>query len=96
MARKRIDMLPSGPKWSVQRVVLEKPYETADPIILYKRNTAECVGYLLNNPLFADKVNFVPVKYYTSDGKRVFREALSGVQAWETQVLIYRILKYAY
>jgi hypothetical protein len=44
------------------------------------------VEYLLNNPMFADRMNFVPVKHFTADGKRVFSEPVSATQAWETQV----------
>jgi hypothetical protein len=57
-----------------------------EPIILYYRDSVECVRYLLNNPLFANCMNFVPVKHYTSNGKRVVKEAVSAQQAWQTQV----------
>lgn len=85
MANQLIDMMPSGPKWTAVR--FEVPgYQTAEPIIMYMRNTEACVEYLLNNPLFSDRMNFVPVKHFTADGKRVFSETVSAFQAWETQV----------
>lgn len=64
MANKLIDMLPSGPKWRSKRIEVEG-YQTAEPIVLYMRESDKCVEYLLSNPLFADHINFVPVKHYT-------------------------------
>lgn len=80
-----MDLLPSGPKWSAQILELEG-YQTVEPIIIYKRDAQECVEYLFNNPLFADKMSYRPVKYFTADNKRVVREPASGLQAWQTQV----------
>jgi hypothetical protein len=95
MANQFIDTLPSGPKWSSKRLVF-RGFETDEPIVLYMRDAAECVEYLLNNPMFADRMNFVPVKHFTADGKRVFSEPVSATQAWETQVSSFKFVSILY
>lgn len=82
---KLVGALPSGPKWEVVPVTVEG-FNPLEPILLYKRNAQECVEYLFNSPLFIDHMNLVPVKHFTADGKQVFREPVSGMQAWKTQV----------
>jgi hypothetical protein len=82
----RVGELPSGPRWSAVPIILEGDCQPTEPIFLYKRDAVECVEYLLNCPLFADHIDLVPVKHYTANGKRVFNEPISGMQAWETQV----------
>jgi hypothetical protein len=77
--------LPSGPQW-FSRVISVEGYRSTEPIILYYRDSAECVQYLLSNPLFADHMDFTPVRHYAANGKRVVSEAVSAQQAWETQV----------
>lgn len=72
-------MLPSGPKWTVKRFTFEGQYKSDEPVILYKRDAAECVEYLLNNPLFADSIDFVPKQHFDAEGNRVFREPLSAI-----------------
>jgi hypothetical protein len=79
-------MLPSGPQWKVRTIKFEG-YHTKEPIVLYYRDAEECVEYLLNNPLFADCMDFVPVKHYGEDGHRIFTEPISGQRAWSVQVL---------
>lgn len=88
-------MLPSGPKWSVKRFNFEGEYITDEPVILYKRDAAECVEYLLNNPLFADSIEFVPKVHYDSEGTRIFGSPLSAYQAWETQVRKFILLAFS-
>ena len=87
-ANLRIDHLPSGPQWSYQTITVSG-YELEEPIHFFKRDAAECVEYLFNNPLFADSMNYVPVEHYTVDNKRVFTEPISGRQAWNIQVPVY-------
>ena len=86
MANQYIDKLPSGPKWKVKTIKPENGYETAEPVVLFKRDAVECVQYLLNNPLFADHISFIPVKHFAINGDRVFREPISGFKAWRDQV----------
>ena len=86
MANHYIDQLPSGPKWKLKTIKPENDYEPIEPIVLFKRDAAKCVEYLLNNPLFADHINFRPTKHFTTDGERVFCEPLSGCKAWDDQV----------
>ena len=54
-----------------------------EPILLYHRPADECVEYLLGNPLYADKMDFIPVKHFDAKGDRIFDETISGCQAWE-------------
>jgi hypothetical protein len=89
-ATARVAHMPSGPQWSSQNITVEG-YRTTEPIILYYRDSAECVEYLLNNPLFENNMNFIPVKHYTANGKRVVREPISAQQAWETQVGLFLV-----
>jgi hypothetical protein len=42
--------------------------------------------------MFADHMHFVPVKHYDANGHRIFCEAISGMQAWNTQVSITRCI----
>jgi hypothetical protein len=80
-----LEDLPSGPKWECVPIEIDG-FRPEEPAFLYKRNAVECVQYLLNNPLFVDHMNFVPVQHFTADGSQVFSEPVSGLQAWETQV----------
>jgi hypothetical protein len=80
-----LEGLPSGPTWECVPVEIDG-FQPEEPIFLYKRNAIECVEYLLNNPLFVDHINLVLVQHFTTDGKQVFSEPVSGLQAWETQV----------
>ena len=82
-------MLPSSPKWSVEKLELEG-YQTDVPIILYKRDALECVEYLFNNPLFANNMNYIPVKHFTADDKRVITEPISARAAWDIQVTVHQ------
>ena len=85
MANDLINLLPSGPRWSIQTITIDG-YEPLEPIILYSRDAKECVEYLFNSPLFADRMNLVPVQHFTEDNKSVISEPISGRQAWKTQV----------
>ena len=87
MANRFIDQLPSGPKWVVKPITLKNTIQQpSEPTVLFMRDAAECVQYLLSNPLFSDHLNFTPVKHFDDKGKRLYREPVSGIQAWETQV----------
>jgi hypothetical protein len=89
-ANRLIDALPQVPKWSV--IKLTTKYPTREPILFYKRDVGECVEYMLSDPMFADHMHFVPVKHYDANGHRIFCEAISGMQAWNTQVSITRCI----
>lgn len=86
-ANKRISHFPSGPQWKVETLTIDG-YSTMEPMILYYRDAASCVEYLFNYPLFADRMNLVPVKHFTKDHKQVVTEPVSGRQAWQTQVCL--------
>lgn len=91
MANQKIDMLPPAPAWHAVCIKFDT-YQTEEPIIFYYRKADECVEQLFNNPMFADKMELVPVKHYTSDGKRVFTGPLSAEQAWTAQVCVLSVL----
>jgi len=84
-ANQRIDLLPSGPTWKTEVIEMEG-FPTTEPTVLLYRDSGECVEYLFNNPIFADRMSYAPVQHFDVDGKRVVREAASGMQAWQTQV----------
>lgn len=81
----RVVHMPSAPQWFFREITIDG-YRSADPIVLFYRNSAECVQYLLKNTLFAKHIQFVPVEHYSANGSRIFREAVSARQAWQTQV----------
>ena len=80
-------MLPEVPEWKSKRISL-MGYPTSEPMHLFYRDALDCVEYLLGNPLFANHMDFCPVRLYKDAEKtiRVYREWMSGNVAWEMQV----------
>ncbi|KAG1770780.1 hypothetical protein EV702DRAFT_952803, partial [Suillus placidus] len=58
-----VEMLPSGPSWKCQIIPLTHP--TKYLIQLFWRDPIECLDSLFSNPLFHDKLDFVPHCVYT-------------------------------
>src|ERR1700753_559437 len=85
MANQLIDCLPSTPRWKTVPISIDG-FPTREPLVLYYRDAQACVEHILSNPLFADCMNFIPVKHYDSQGNRFNDEPLSAQQAWDTQV----------
>ncbi|KAG0700898.1 hypothetical protein DFH29DRAFT_1000703 [Suillus ampliporus] len=81
----RVEMLPSGPNWKCQ--LIPSAYPTKHPIRLFWRDPIECLESLLSNPLFHDKLDFIPRRVYKTAVHllRVYLEWLTGDAAWEMQ-----------
>ena len=85
--RGRVELLPKVPDWKVKRISISG-YPTHKPMFLFYRNSLDCVEYLLGNPLFANCMDFCPVRSYQDAEHtiRVYTEWLTGNAAWEMQV----------
>ncbi|KAG1840330.1 hypothetical protein C8R48DRAFT_679623, partial [Suillus tomentosus] len=83
--RSRAEMLPSGPSWKCQTI--PSIYSTKLPIRLFWRDPVECLESLFSNPLFHDKLDFVPRRVYKTAARllRVYSEWLTGNSAWDMQ-----------
>ncbi|KAG1848368.1 hypothetical protein C8R48DRAFT_677294 [Suillus tomentosus] len=83
--RSQAEMLPKGPSWKCQ--IIPSLHRTKTPIQLFWRDPVECLEALFSNPLFHDKLDFVPRRVYTTAARltRVYSEWLTGDFAWEFQ-----------
>ncbi|KAG1900141.1 uncharacterized protein F5891DRAFT_980434 [Suillus fuscotomentosus] len=83
--RSRAEMLPSGLSWKCQTITLIHP--TKSLIHLFWRDPVECLESLFSNPLFHDKLDFIPRQVYTMAAwlLRVYSEWLTGNSAWDMQ-----------
>ena len=63
-------------------------------MFLFYRDSLDCVEYLLGNPLFADCMDFSPVRLYQDAEQTicVYTEWLTGNTAWEMQVSLFSVL----
>ncbi|KAG2100261.1 hypothetical protein BD769DRAFT_1291473, partial [Suillus cothurnatus] len=88
--RSRAEMLPSGPSWKCQTISSIHP--TKSPIRLFWRDPVECLESLFSNPLFHDKLDFIPRRVYKTAERllRVYSEWLTGDSAWEMQTQLPR------
>ncbi|KAG1868327.1 hypothetical protein DFJ58DRAFT_837966 [Suillus subalutaceus] len=80
--RSRAEMLPSGPSWKCQ--IIPSIHPTKDPV--------ECLESIFSNPLFHDKLDFIPRRIYKIAAQllRVYSEWLTGDSAWEMQTQLPR------
>jgi hypothetical protein len=83
--RNRVELLPSGPRW-LSREVSIPGFATKDPLTLYYRDPIECMGFLLQNPIFAGRIHFSPKRHYDVHGKRTYGDWITSDGAWEMQV----------
>ncbi|KAG0705982.1 hypothetical protein DFH29DRAFT_872715 [Suillus ampliporus] len=83
--RSHAEMLPSGPSWKCQTIPSIHP--TKLPIRLFWRDPVECLESLFSNPLFHNKLNFIPRCVYKTATQllRVYSEWLTGDSAWDMQ-----------
>ena len=91
---KKIDSLPTGPKW--EHVVFSVDGKGVDgdgkmvteTVDLWRRDPVECVKELFANPAFKDKCQYKPRKAFTDESKaeRVYSEMWTGDWWWKTQV----------
>ncbi|KAF9791894.1 hypothetical protein BJ322DRAFT_996733, partial [Thelephora terrestris] len=87
--RGRIELLPEVPDWKVKDISIPS-HPTHELMFLSYRDSLDCVEYLLGNPLFADTMDFCPIKFYQDSEKtiRVYTEWLTRNVAWETQSIL--------
>jgi hypothetical protein len=85
--RSRIEILPAVPEWKFKNVTLTG-HATKEPMLLFYRDTLDCVEYLFGNPKFANQMDFCPVRLYRDVERtiRVYTEWMTGNAAWEMQV----------
>ena len=59
-------------------------------MLLFYRDALDCVEYLFGNPLFADKLDFCPVRLYRNAELtiRMYTKWMTGDSAWEMQVRV--------
>jgi len=57
-------------------------------MVLYFRDSLDCLQRLLGNPLFAGQMDFCPYRLYRTAQHlvRVYSEWMTGDGAWEMQV----------
>ncbi|KAG1847688.1 hypothetical protein DFJ58DRAFT_843132 [Suillus subalutaceus] len=83
--RSHVEMLPSGPSWKCQ--IIPSTHPTKYLIQLFWRDPIEFLESLFSNPLFHDKLDFVPHRVYTMVAHlmRVYSEWTTGDAALEMQ-----------
>ena len=80
-------MLPSVPEWKFKKIVLTG-HTTKEPMLLFYRDALDCVEYLFGNPVFANRMDFCPVRLYRNMERMicVYTEWMTGDAAWDMQV----------
>ncbi|KAI6019279.1 hypothetical protein BKA83DRAFT_4056954 [Pisolithus microcarpus] len=83
--RNRADLLPTGPCWNYR--IVNTPYPTKSPAILYFRDPLDCIEALFNHPYYADHMIYTPFRVFTTAERvvREFSEWMSGDVAWQMQ-----------
>ncbi|KAF9777296.1 hypothetical protein BJ322DRAFT_1135060 [Thelephora terrestris] len=82
--RARVELLPSGPRW-LSREVSIPGFATKDPVVLYYRDSVGCMKFLLQNPIFANRIRFSPERQYDILGNRTYGDWVTSDGAWEMQ-----------
>jgi hypothetical protein len=82
-----MEMLPKVPEWKSKEITLPD-HQTSEPMHLFYRDALDCVEYMFGNPLFANHMDFCPVRLYQDAEQtiRVYSEWMTGNAAWEMQV----------
>ncbi|KAJ7052417.1 hypothetical protein C8F01DRAFT_1333027 [Mycena amicta] len=81
--RQRVELLPTGPRWMSQSITYAG-FPTKKPIVLFYRNSLECVQFLLRNPLFKNHIDFVPTKLSQNE-QPLHKEWINSESAWKMQ-----------
>lgn len=70
---------------------IQTTHPTKSPIYLYWRDPLECLASILSHPVFANQLDFVPRRVYTTATNecRVYSDWITGEDAWEMQVRIH-------
>ncbi|PPQ93557.1 hypothetical protein CVT25_005582, partial [Psilocybe cyanescens] len=76
--KNQAEILPSGPAWKSQSI--SPAYPTKAAVVLYYRDSVECMQALVSSPLLQDHMQYKPFRLYDSATKvmRVYTEWLSG------------------
>jgi hypothetical protein len=84
-----MEMLPKAPEWKFQEISIPG-YVTEKPMVLYYRDSFECLKMLFSNPLLAGRIDFSPKKLYANSSgnvhERKYNEWMSSDGAWSMQV----------
>lgn len=90
---KRIDSLPTGPRWERTEITVtgdlvdEAGEALTEQLEIWRRDPVELVKELIGNPAFHDNLRYEPVKVRNMrTGKRVFDEAWTADWWWNAQV----------
>ncbi|KIK20406.1 hypothetical protein PISMIDRAFT_48557, partial [Pisolithus microcarpus 441] len=83
--RNRAELLPTGPCWNYR--IVNTPYPTKSPAILYFRDPLDCIEALFNHPYYVDHMIYTPFRVFTTAERvvREFSEWMSGDVAWQMQ-----------
>jgi len=96
---RKIDSLPTGPKWELIELSVEGEGLDGDGTLvtetveLWLRDPVECIRELFSNPAFKDKIQYKPRKVYTDESRteRVYGEMWMGQWWWKLQVSIFKM-----
>ena len=80
-----MELLPAGPKWVSQEIDVPG-YSTKDLIVVYYRDPVECVQWILQNPVYSNRLQYSPEYRTTPDGNREYRDWIMSDSAWLMQV----------
>ncbi|KAG1798402.1 hypothetical protein EV424DRAFT_1332896 [Suillus variegatus] len=82
----KTETLPSGPHWLSQVIPTVHPIKS--PVILYWRDSLECIMSILNHPFFHDQIDFMPCRVYTTVQQlcHMYFEWMTADDAWNMQV----------
>ncbi|KAJ7205310.1 hypothetical protein GGX14DRAFT_569060 [Mycena pura] len=84
--RSRVEILPSGPKWKSRKISFDG-FPTKKPLVLFYRDSLECLQFLLRNPALKDHINLKPTKLFRN-GKRLHKEWINSDGAWQMQTAL--------
>ena len=83
--RALVELLPGGPKWVSQEIHIPD-YSTKAPIVVYYRDPIECVKWILQNPIYSNRLRYSPERRSTPDGNREYGDWITSDGAWFMQV----------
>ena len=67
---------------------IKTQHPTKQGVYLYWRDTLECIAWLLNHPLFQDRLDWTPRRIYKTPERQccMYTEWMMGDDAWNMQV----------
>lgn len=83
-----MEMLPKAPEWKFCEITIPG-FVTEKPMILYYRDSFECLKMLMASPLLAGHIDFSPRKIYVNERgvlpERKYNEWMTSNGAWNMQ-----------